>query len=74
MLLTGWAMSPGLNSFAPWLPEIFDGRQGARLVHFVTAILLVLFLLVHLLAVVAVGAWNEVRSMVTGRYVVQDGD
>jgi thiosulfate reductase cytochrome b subunit len=74
MLLTGWAMLPGLNSFAPWLPEIFGGRQGARLVHFVTAILLALFLLVHLLALVAVGAWNEVRSMVTGRYVVQDGD
>jgi thiosulfate reductase cytochrome b subunit len=74
MLLTGWAMLPGLNAFAPWLPEIFDGRQGARLVHFVTAILLVLFLLVHLLALVAAGAWNEVRSMVTGRYVVQDGD
>jgi thiosulfate reductase cytochrome b subunit len=74
MLLTGWAMLPGLDSFAPWLAEIFDGRQGARLVHFVTAILLVLFLLVHLLALVAVGAWNEVRSMVTGRYVVPDGD
>jgi thiosulfate reductase cytochrome b subunit len=74
MLLTGWAMLPGLNSFAPWLPEIFGGRQGARLVHFVTAILLVLFLLVHLLALVAVGAWNELRSMITGRYVVQDGD
>jgi thiosulfate reductase cytochrome b subunit len=74
MLLTGWAMLPGLNSFAPWLPAIFDGRQGARLVHFATAILLVLFLLVHLLALVAAGAWNEVRSMVTGRYVVQEGD
>jgi len=74
MLLTGWAMLPGLNSFAPWLSEIFDGRQGARLVHFVTANLLVLFLLGHLLALIAAGAWNEVRSMVTGRYVVQDGD
>jgi thiosulfate reductase cytochrome b subunit len=75
MLLTGWAMSPGLNSFVPWLPEIFDGRQGARLVHFVTAILLVLFLLVHLLALVAAGTRNKVRSMVTGRYhVVQDED
>jgi len=74
MLLTGWAMLPGLTSFAPWLPAIFDGRQGARLVHFATAILLVLFLLVHLLALVAAGAWNEVRSMVTGRYVVHEGD
>jgi thiosulfate reductase cytochrome b subunit len=73
-LLTGWAMLPGLHSFAPWLPEIFGGRHGARLVHFVMAVLLVLFLLVHLLALVAVGAWNELRSMITGRYVVQDGD
>jgi thiosulfate reductase cytochrome b subunit len=69
MLLTGLAMLPGLNSYAPWLPEIFGGRQGARLVHFVTAILLVLFLLVHLLTLVALGAWNELRSMITGRYV-----
>jgi thiosulfate reductase cytochrome b subunit len=74
MLLTGWAMLAGLNSYARWLPEIFDGRQGARLVHFVAAILLVLFLLVHLLTLVAVGAWNELRSMITGRYDVQDGD
>ena len=73
ILLTGWAMLPGLNSFAPWLPEIFGGRQGARLVHFMTAVLLVLFILVHLFALVAVGAWNELRSMITGRYVVQDG-
>ena len=71
MLLTGLAMLPGVDSFAPWLREIFDGRQGARLAHFATAMLLILFLLVHLLALVAVGAWNEVRSMVTGRYVVQ---
>jgi hypothetical protein len=30
--------------------------------------------LARLLALVAVRAWNEVRAMVTGRYVVQDGD
>jgi thiosulfate reductase cytochrome b subunit len=74
MLLTGWAMSPWRDSFAPWLAETFGGRQGARLVHFLTASLIVLFLLVHLIALVAVGAWNELRSMITGRYVIQDGD
>src|SRR6202008_2557530 len=42
MLLTGWAMSPWRDSFAPWLPEVFGGRQGARLVHFLAANLLVL--------------------------------
>ena len=74
MLLTGWAMLPGPGPFAGWLPQVFDGRQGARLVHFVAAMLLVLFVLVHLLALLAAGAWNELRSMITGRYVVQDGD
>ena len=74
MVLTGWAMSPGLDSVAPWLPELFGGRQGARLVHFVTANLLTLFLVVHLLALAAVGVWNELRSMITGRYVFTDGD
>jgi len=74
MLLTGWSMSPGLDSFAPWLPSIFGGRQGARLVHFVTANLLVLFVLIHLFAVVAAGLWNELRSMITGRFVIRDGD
>jgi thiosulfate reductase cytochrome b subunit len=74
MVLTGWAMSLGLDSAAPWLPELFGGRQGARLVHFVTANLLTLFLVVHLLALAAVGVWNELRSMITGRYVLTDGD
>jgi thiosulfate reductase cytochrome b subunit len=74
MVLTGCAMSPGLDSLAPWLPELFGGRQSARLVHFITANLLVLFLLVHLLAVAAVGIWNELRSMITGRYVITNGD
>ena len=74
MLLTGWAMSYGTDSFAPWLREIFGGRQGARLLHFLAANLLVLFLLVHLGTLLAAGAWNELRSMITGRYVIQDGD
>lgn len=74
MLLTGWSMSPGLDSFAPWLPSVFGGRQGARLVHFVAANLLVLFVFIHLLAVAAAGLWNELRSMITGRFVIRSGD
>ena len=70
IVLTGWSMSPGLNAAAPWLPALFGGRQAARLLHFVAANLLVLFVLVHLLALLAVGVWNELRSMITGRYVV----
>jgi thiosulfate reductase cytochrome b subunit len=47
MLLTGLAMSPRGGSFAPWPLEIFGGRQGARLIHFLTTNLLVLLLFIH---------------------------
>jgi thiosulfate reductase cytochrome b subunit len=70
--LTGWAMSPGLNAAVSWLPELLGGRQSARLLHFVAANLLVLFVVVHLLALLSVGVWNELRAMVTGRYVVPE--
>ncbi|MBK7902783.1 MAG: cytochrome b/b6 domain-containing protein [Proteobacteria bacterium] len=72
IVLTGWAMSPGLNAAAPWLPELFGGRQSARLLHFVAANLLVLFVIVHLLALLAVGVWNELRAMITGHFVVPE--
>ena len=70
--LTGWAMSPGLNSAVSWLPDLFGGRQSARLLHFIAANLLVLFVVVHLVALLSVGVWNELRAMVTGRYVVPE--
>jgi thiosulfate reductase cytochrome b subunit len=47
MLLTGLAMSPGGGFFAPWPLEIFGGRQGARLIHFLTTNVLVLLLFIH---------------------------
>ena len=43
-------------------------RQSARSLHFVFAVGIVLFILVHLLMVVLAGPWNEIRSMITGRY------
>ena len=72
IVLTGCAMSPGLDAAAPWLPELLGGRQSARLLHFVAANLLVLFVIVHLLALLAVGVWNELRAMITGRFVVPE--
>jgi thiosulfate reductase cytochrome b subunit len=70
MVLTGLSMSPGMNAALPWLPELFGGRQSARSIHFITASLLVLFVLVHLTMVLLAGPWNEIRSMVTGRFRV----
>jgi thiosulfate reductase cytochrome b subunit len=66
-------MSPGFNSIAPILVDLFGGRQSARSIHFICANLLVAFLIIHLVEVVVAGAWNEIRSMITGRFVVPHG-
>jgi len=71
MVLTGLTMSPGFNAIAPWLVDVFGGRQSARSLHFVAATLLVAFVAVHLAMVVLSGLWNNVRSMITGRYAIE---
>lgn len=68
MIGTGLTMSPSMDATWPWLLDIFGGRQSARSIHFITAWLLVLFVVVHLLMVVLAGPLNEIRSMITGRY------
>ena len=70
MLLTGLSMSPGVDAAFHWLPAVFGGRQTARTIHFVSASLIVLFTIVHLAMVVLSGFFNNMRSMITGRYVL----
>ena len=72
MLLTGLTMSPGFDAIVPALVDIFGGRQSARTIHFMTATLLVLFVLVHVAMVVLSGTWNNMRSMITGRYAIRE--
>ncbi|MFN3676409.1 MAG: cytochrome b/b6 domain-containing protein [Sphingomonas pseudosanguinis] len=71
-ILTGIALSPGMNAAWPWVLEILGGRQSARSIHFITASLLALFTIVHLVLVILAGAGNEVRSMITGRWRVPE--
>jgi thiosulfate reductase cytochrome b subunit len=73
MLLTGLTMSPGMNAAFPVLLDLFGGRQSARTLHFITASLVVLFVFVHVFQVFVAGVWNEMRSMITGHYVVRPG-
>lgn len=70
IILTGLTMSPAMNAAVPWLLDIFGGRQSARSLHFLCAAGLVAFFLVHIAMVMLAGPINEVRSMLTGRYVV----
>ena len=68
IIFTGLTMSPGIDAAAPWLVDLFGGRQSARSLHFLAAFGLVAFFLVHIAMVVLAGPFNEVRSMVTGWY------
>ncbi|MEP7097491.1 MAG: cytochrome b/b6 domain-containing protein [Dokdonella sp.] len=70
MVLIGLAMSPRMDTVLGWLVDLVGGRQSARTIHFVIALLFVAFLLVHLFEIVVSGAANELRSMITGRYRV----
>lgn len=71
MVATGLSMSPGFNAAAPWLPDLFGGRQSARTIHFLSAAGIVLFVVVHLALVVVSGLWNNIRSMITGKYAIE---
>jgi thiosulfate reductase cytochrome b subunit len=70
VLATGLTLSPGIDAAAPWLVDLWGGRQSARTLHFFAAATVALFVLVHLAMVVLAGPWNSIRSMVTGRYTL----
>ncbi len=70
MIATGLTMSPGFNATAPWLLDLFGGRQSARSIHFLAAWALVAFFFVHIAMVMLAGPVNEIRSMITGWFRV----
>jgi len=71
MVLTGLTMSPGVDAALHWLLDLFGGRQSARTIHFICAGLIVGFILVHVAMVLVSGVFNNLRSMITGRYAIQ---
>ena len=66
VIWTGLAMSPAITSVFPALVNVFGGQQSARTIHFFVAILLVLFLFVHIAMVILAGFTKRVRAMITG--------
>jgi len=74
VLLTGLTMSPWMDTVAPQLLTVFDGRQSARTIHFLVALAFVLFVLVHVTMVLLVGPVNHIRAMITGRLKVKDDE
>lgn len=73
MIVTGLTMSPGTDASAPWLLDLFGGRQSARSLHFIAAWLLVGFFLVHIAMVLLAGPINEIGSMLTGWFKLPPG-
>jgi thiosulfate reductase cytochrome b subunit len=73
IIATGLTMSPGFNAFAPWMLDLFGGRQTARTIHFGVMVLLVGFFIVHVIMVLIAGPLNELRSMITGWYRTSPG-
>src|ERR1700694_3497974 len=73
VILLGLAIFPAFDTLWPGWVDIVGGRQSARTIHFMVAWLLVAFVLIHVFEVIITGLWNNLRSMITGRYRVGGG-
>ena len=71
LVLTGLTMSPGLDAAFPFLTDVLGGRQTARTIHFICAFIVVCFAIIHVVMVLLSGIWNNMRSMITGWYVIK---
>jgi len=71
MVLTGLTMSPAIDARWHFITAFFGGRQSARTLHFLTAMTLVAFFVIHILAILASGPLNEMRSIITGWFVIK---
>ena len=72
LILAGLTMSPAIDAAFPFLLSLFGGRQSARTIHFIAAFYLVGFVLVHVVMVLVSGFFNNMISMITGRYAIEE--
>jgi thiosulfate reductase cytochrome b subunit len=68
IVLTGLALSPGVDAIAHPLTTLLGGRQFARTWHFAATLAVVGFVLGHVFLVVSTGFFNNMRSMTLGTY------
>ena len=67
VILTGLTMSPAITASYPFLLKIFFGHQSARTIHFFAAVLLLLFLLVHVIMVIRSGFKRNILAITFGK-------
>jgi thiosulfate reductase cytochrome b subunit len=70
IVFTGLAMSPTIDTAFPWLLTVFGGRQAARTIHFIACFSFIGFIVIHIIQVIFTGFLNNIRSMVTGWFIV----
>lgn len=66
MVFSGLAISPGFEAAAPWLVDIFGGRQSARSIHFIFAWGIFAFFVIHIVLVLASGPIGQIRDIIAG--------
>ena len=68
LIITGAALSPGIDAFAGPLTALLGGRQFARLWHFLAMLAIIGFTIGHVFLVASTGFFNNMRSMLAGTY------
>jgi thiosulfate reductase cytochrome b subunit len=71
-IISGLALGPSVDSWAPWLPALLGGRQFARIWHFIAMFGIIGFFVGHVLMVAVTGLWNNLRAMITGWFVSEN--
>jgi thiosulfate reductase cytochrome b subunit len=74
IVLTGLALSPGIDAMTGPLIWILGGRQFARTWHFTLMSILIAYFVIHMVLVFSTGPWNNIKSMITGWYRLKDHD
>jgi len=74
LIVTGLALSPGVDAALPWLTAVLGGRQFARTWHFTLMVLLLVYFATHMFLVLTTGMWNNLRSMIAGWFVLGEHD
>jgi thiosulfate reductase cytochrome b subunit len=65
VILSGLTMSPGVTAAFPQLFTLFGGRQSARTIHFILAVVLVLFGAMHVFMTFLAGFRRSVGAMIS---------
>lgn len=76
IVLSAVAVISGVAIWKPvqigWLTELLGGYEPSRFIHFVCMVLISAFFFVHVAQVIRAG-WNNMRAMIAGYEVVENG-